>query len=80
MYYNEEINKKIPGCYILVNSKEIMSYFTKFKEFKSIITNYNTLKLNILSISTDFEKSIIHTIKLIFPNVHHVGCLFHYIK
>ena len=69
--------KKIPGSYILLNNKNESGYLKTLSEFRRLITIENTEKLNLTSISTDFENGIINAIKLVFPEIRHVGCLFH---
>ena len=47
---------------------------------KDIITENNTFRINLYSISTDFEEALANNIKNIFKGISHTGCLFHYIK
>ena len=47
MYYGIQSNKKIPGCFILINNKNTQGYITVFKAFKRLLTLENTLEINI---------------------------------
>jgi hypothetical protein len=77
MYYHEKIEKKIPGCFILINSKEKNSYITALNSYNTLITKENTKLNNIYTICTDFEINLIEDIKLVFKDVRHVSSLFH---
>ena len=80
MFFDDSSKRKIPGCYILINNKTQNGYLKVFSEFKRIITLEETVSLNLKSISTDFEIGIINSIKILFPKIRHVGCLFHYVQ
>lgn len=80
MYYDEITNKKIPGSFILTNTKYESTYIEILKSFKNIITNENNTQLKVITITTDFEEGLINAVKIVFPEVRHVGCLFHYVK
>ena len=72
--------KKIPGCYILINSKEKNSYIMILKVFKRLLTKETSRQIKIFTISTEFEYNLIESVKDVFKEVRHVGCLFHYVK
>lgn len=78
--YIKSSNKKIPGCYALINSKYENSYNEILKSFKNIITNENATTLKIKSITSDFEKLLINAINKVFIGIRQVGCYFHFIK
>ena len=80
MFFDDSSKRKIPGSYILLNNKNESGYLKALSEFRRLITIENTEKLNLTSISTDFENGIINAIKLVFPEIRHVGCLFHYVQ
>ena len=80
MYYDVNSNKKIPGCYILINDKYMQGYLTAFKAFKRLLTIENTAQLKIKSITTDFEDALLNALDDTFPKIRKVGCLFHYIN
>lgn len=80
MFYDEFTNKKIPVCYILLNNKYECGYLKALETFKRIISLENTIYLNIKSITTDFEIALINAINLLFPKIHHIGCLFHFVQ
>ncbi len=50
------------------------------QEFKGLITIEKSVKIQLESISTDFEKGLMNAIKALFPDVRVRGCLFHYVK
>lgn len=80
MFYHDTIEKKIPGCYILINSKEKNSYIMILNVFKRLLTKETSRQIKIFTISTDFEYNLIESVKDVFKEVRHVGCLFHYVK
>lgn len=80
MYYDTNANKKIPGCYILINNKSKQGYLKAFSAFKRLLTIENTIEINIKSITSDFEEALMNAINESFPKIRKVGCLFHYIK
>lgn len=43
-----------------------------------MITNYNEIPFNIITITLDFEPALINSIKNNFNNIRIVDCLFHY--
>lgn len=78
MYYNEDIKKKIPGFFILVNTKEESSYNKILTTFKNLLyINNDEISMNIWTICSDFESGLVNSIKNIFTKTRHVGCLFH---
>ena len=62
-----------------MNNKTQISYEIVLSTLYDIITEKNTVKLNVITISTDFENGLINACKNIFKNIRHVGCLFHYV-
>ena len=44
-----------------------------FNEFKNIITLENTIKLEILSYSTDYEIALNNALEKVFPYIRHLG-------
>jgi len=80
MAYSQVINKKIPCAYILMNNKLKKSYDLVFTSIFNIISLDNNKSIKLVTITTDFEKALIASVKKVFTNIRHVGCLFHYIK
>jgi uncharacterized protein with FMN-binding domain len=80
MVYVSVIDKKIPCAYILMNSKSEKSYEIVLSKLNNIITQDNSLEVKILTITSDFELSLINSIHKIFKHCRHIGCLFHFIK
>ena len=79
LYYNHKLNKKFPGCYIIINNKSEIGYINAFNDFKNILTNKNNDEILIKTYTTDFESALINALTLVFGNkIRCVGCLFHY--
>ena len=78
LQYDEEIKKRAPGCYILLNNKTENGYKLAFTNFKKIVTLDDTHELSLISYSTDFEKALYNALEDIFPNIRRLGCYFHY--
>ena len=57
-----------------------MKYAKKYLVNKWFLTLNNNSEINIKSITTDFEKSLINNEKKIFANIRQIGCLFHYVQ
>ena len=74
----KKINKKFPGAFILLNNKNESSYYKVFSIFKNIITLEESVKIDMISYSIDFELAICNSLEKIFPNIKHYGCYFHY--
>ena len=55
LYYDNEIKKRAPDAYILLNNKKEKSYIKVLRNFKSIITLANTINLKLISYSSDYE-------------------------
>lgn len=73
-------NLKIPGDFILINSKTEIAYNIALSSFYDILTENNNLKISLCSISIDYELALINAIKNIFRKVRLVGCYFHYMQ
>ena len=68
--FNDNTTKaRYPFCYILLNSKLFQSYLIALNSFKTKISKYNIIKLNIESITLDYEIGLISTVTKIFPKV-----------
>ena len=80
MFYDKLIKTKLPNVYILTNNKYLNSYIKIFKKVRNILTIENSVKLNWLSITIDFESALLESVKKVFKNIHIIGCMFHYIK
>lgn len=62
MYYDNNSQKKIPGCFILINNKYESGYIKCLNEFKRLITIEDTYKIHLKSITVDFEKALINAL------------------
>ena len=78
MYLENESNKYISGCYILLNTKSEFNYNESLKFLKSKLTNNETEIIKLTTITCDFEIALINAISEIFKNIYKVGCYFHY--
>ena len=78
MYKDCITSLKIPGLYILLNSKKEQLYDLAFHSIIKLLTNNETLNLDLQTIVTDQEKGLINSINKNFPNVKRIACLFHY--
>ena len=78
MYKDCITSLKIPGLYILLNSKKEQLYDLAFHSIIKLLTNNETLNLDLQTIVTDQEKGLINSIKKNYPNVKRIVCLFHY--
>ena len=78
LYYDNEIKKRAPGAYILLNNKKEKSYIKVLINLKSIITLENTLNLKLITYSSDYEISLSNALERIFPHIRHIGCYYHY--
>ena len=78
MYKDIITNLKIPGIYILLNSKKEILYDLIFESLVKIIFDNNMNKLAWETIVTDQELALVNSIKKYFPNCKRISCLFHY--
>ena len=78
MYKDIITNLKIPGIYMLLTGKNIEIYDLSLESIINILTENRKLELEVWSIITDTEIALIDTVKKYFPNVHRIGCFFHY--
>ena len=80
LYLSHISNLKIPGAFILINSKNEIAYNIALSAFYDILTNNNNLKLSLSSISIDYELALINAINKVFRKVRIVDCYFHYMQ
>ena len=78
MYKDIITSLKIPGLYILLNSKKEALYNYAFRGLLDLLTDNNKINLHVETIVTDQEKALINIVKLYFPNTQRISCLFHY--
>ena len=78
MYKDIITSIKIPGLYILLNSKKENLYKYAFRGILDLLTDNNKITLKVETIITDQEKAFIDTVKNYFPNTQRISCLFHY--
>ena len=78
LIYDEGTKSRYPAAYILLNSKLLQSYLISLNSLKNIITKNGSIKLNLKSITVDFEEAIITALDTIFPQIKIIGCFFHY--
>ena len=78
MYLDIITNKTIPGVFCLLNSKKEILYSKVLDSVKNIITSNNNIEINLKSVTLDFERGLNNSFIKYFPNIHIVGCLYHY--
>ena len=79
LMYNDYIkNLKIPGIYIIMNSKKEELYDIIFDSIVNILTQNKNIELEVETIVTDQEKALINCVKKYFPTTQRISCLFHY--
>ena len=78
MYLDIITNKRIPGFYCLLNSKKEILYSKVLDSIKTIITSNNNIEIKLKSVTLDFERGLNKSFIKYFPNIHIVGCLYHY--
>ena len=78
MYKDIITDLKIPGIYILMNSKNEELYNMVFEDVIKLITWGGLKILNIKTIVTDSEKALMNSVKKYFPSTQRVACYFHY--
>ena len=71
------IHEYIPCFYILLSNKSEMLYDLAFKSVKRIITQNGLHQINIQTITTDSEASLINAINANFNETQRIGCWFH---
>ena len=78
MYKDIITGLKIPGIYVLMNSKKEILYQYVFKSILRLISDDKQKDIKFETIVTDQETGLINVINKIFPNSLRIGCLFHY--
>ena len=78
MYKDIVTSLKIPGIYILMNSKEEYLYDLVFQSILRIIWLDNRENIKVETIVTDQDKALINVINKYYPNSQRISCLFHY--
>ena len=78
MYKDIITGLKIPGLYILLNSKREILYEIVFESIIRNILKTSVCDLNFETIVTDQELALINVIKKVFPKSQRISCLFHY--
>ena len=78
MYHDIVSNLNIPAMYILMNGKSENHYDVVFNSIINIITLSHHIDVNINSIVTDSELTLVKTVNKYFPNSLRITCLFHF--
>jgi len=76
---HEFTNTNVPCLYILMTSKEQVSYGYVFILIDQIIKQHG-YNLKVTSIMSDYEEALRNSIRNIFPEAQLQGCYFHYVK
>ena len=86
MYYDNILNKMIPGIFPIINNKYLIGYsliFSYIKNYIFSLINNDTTKIKWISFTTDFEVGLYRSFQNTFNNIKnlkHHGCFFHYLK
>ena len=72
MYYDQQIEKKLPAIYVLTNTKTQIGYDEIFKAIKSILDFGEKFHFNIETITTDNEQTLINTVTKYFPGAQRI--------
>ena len=78
MYKDIITGLKIPGLYVLMNSKKEILYQYVFESIIRLLSDDNNINFKFETIVTDQEIGLINGIKKFFPNSQRISCLFHY--
>lgn len=78
MYIDFLSGLKIKGIYILCSNKLYEDYNRILKFIKNLLFGEGYEYLNILTITLDFENSLLKALIANFPNTKLVGCFYHY--
>ena len=78
MYKDIITGIKIPGIYVLMNSKKEILYQYVFDSIIRLLSDDNNNHIKFETIVTDQEVGLINVINKIFPNSQRIACLFHY--
>lgn len=71
------ISQYLPVFYILMTNNTEILYDIIFKSVKNILSQYDVYELEIQSITTDTEISLINSLNNNFDNFQRLGCWFH---
>ena len=77
MYKDIITELKVPGIYILLNSKKEYIYDLIFQSLLNIIFKNMKDLIKFETIVTDQEIALINIVKKYFPNSQRIACLFH---
>ena len=80
LYRDENSGVRYPGLFALINNKKYEGYIYLFEKINFLITVENTIELNLVSYSIDFEKALINATNKVFKNKRQVGCFYHYCR
>lgn len=78
MYYDKQIQRKMPVFFILMNSKTEIAYYHIFSDIKEILSFSNNEKFYFSTITTDNELALNNSIRKHFPYSQRISCFFHY--
>ena len=79
IYYDDIIKRKIPGIFVIMNSKIEEGYDIIFQNIKELLDlGQNKYNFDFETITTDNEKGLIYSITKNFPKVTRVACYYYY--
>ena len=62
LYYDENVKKRFPELYALINNKREEGYYFLFKKIYDILTLEGTKELRLRTYTTDFELGLINAL------------------
>ena len=80
LYKDENLNRRFPGLYALINNKKYEGYLYMFKKIINILTIEETTELSLESYTLDFEIALQNAFSTLLPNRRCVGCYYHYCR
>ena len=69
--------ERYPCFFILLSNTKEQLYTIVLKSIKNIITQNNIYTLNISTITTDQEISLVNAVNAVFPKIKRISCWFH---
>lgn len=77
MYYDQILDKYIPGIFVIMNSKNEAAYDAVFETVNKILKIGYDKKINFKGITTDNEQGLINSIHKYYPKAFRIAFWFH---
>ena len=69
--------ERFPCFFILLSNTKEQLYLIVLKSIRNIISQNNIYKLNLSTITTDQEISLVNAVDAVFPKIRRISCWFH---